>query len=162
MQMNLNQLQAEIAKLQSSVAMLQAERKEHVRKIALIDRQLNKIMGDSFVPGDVVSEHVTAAGKERRTPGKGTLIDRIIKVIKKAESPLRSEEILPLLLKSGWHTKSHNPKVIVGMALKDNPRYFNRVERGVYTLSPTALEESNESKAKTAAKNGEAASTKAH
>ena len=69
-----------------------------------------------------------------------SLRDVIAQVLREADQPLRSRDIVERVRSSGYQTRASNFGAMVNISLTRNPELFEKVERGIYKVREQAAE----------------------
>jgi hypothetical protein len=69
-----------------------------------------------------------------------SLRDVIAQVLREADQPLRSRDIVERVRSSGYQTRASNFGAMVNISLTRNPELFEKVERGIYKVREKAAE----------------------
>lgn len=78
--------------------------------------------------------------KPQKRYAKATLTTRVAKAFKGTRHDLSVQEVLEKVLRTGWQTRSKNPRALVRSVLAKNSVLFRRVSRGTYRLKTRSLE----------------------
>jgi chromosome segregation ATPase len=133
-----------IAQLQDQLEMktreldkLKDKREKVAAQLADIDREIQKMTGESAVAATRRSAPAggsrKTAKRPRRRRGQGALVDYIRQVLSENPKGMRAVEIAQAVKDAGYESRSKDFYTIVAAALRDESQ-FQRVRRGVYKL----------------------------
>jgi hypothetical protein len=147
------QLQRVLNDKQSELQKLQRQRMNLQKKLAILDRQIDRVGGGAALNGSRgrggagPAGGFTASGRARNDR---SLLDTLEGIMRQHAKPMKVQEILDGVLATGYRSGSANFRGIINQTLIKDKR-FGQVQRGVYELKSGGGESKKKSSGKTAA-----------
>ena len=134
--MSIAELRREIARRESAVKKLEAQRAALAKRLEKIDRQIAQLAGGAApAPAPAPAAQTKATGARKRVmPKKGADLKSVLVKAMTGGAVMSIGEAMAAVQKAGYKSSSKNFRLILSQTLSKDDR-FKTVTRGKYTLA---------------------------